>query len=181
LVAIIGAVGALSADANAMKRGTKPQGVATYVLTPIHMDVVSYPVPAEVAGPTTNNSCRNWNSHIETCYLPSNRLDSTASSPELGALLEKHLSGWLNAWKPGAYPADGASIDIALEQYASFEHLWLTYRVEVSNRIGQCWLDGSADPGLIVTRTATQPAAELVLEAFSGTRNASGFPKKIKF
>ena len=67
--------------------------------------------------------------------------------PSLVSLLREHLSAVVGAWRPGAWPVDGASIDVPVEQYTSIEHLWLTYYTDLSEHIGSCWLDERSDPG----------------------------------
>jgi hypothetical protein len=162
----------------------QPDGaIETFVLTPIHMTSFSMQVPAEMVGPVTNNTCHAWNGHVESCYLPARRLDNGKPSkqPELENLLERHLSAILGAWKPGAWPADGAGINISLEQYASFEHLWLTHRIQINENLGTCWLDGRDDPQARIVQAASQPAAEIEIEIFGGTRDAKGYPAKVRF
>ncbi len=158
----------------------RSERIETFVLTPIRMESISICVPAEIVGPVTNNSCHNWESRSESCYLPARELLSSSSRLCEGSasLLRDHLSAMLEAWKPGAWPADGATVDIPLEQYSSFEHLWLTHRIEVRESISGCWLDDREDPGPAVARAATRPAAELAVEVFAGTRDARGFPAK---
>jgi len=159
---------------------TPLERIETFVLTPIRTESVVLCVPAEIVGPVTNDSCHNWASHSESCYLPARQLSSSSSRTCEGdaLLLRDHLSAMLEAWKPGAWPADGATIDAPLEQYSSFEHLWLTYRIEVRQSVSGCWLDDRESPWTAVARAASRPAAELAVEVFAGTRDARGFPAK---
>ncbi len=153
--------------------------VETFLLTPIQMDSFGVEVPAEMVA-ITNNSCRDWTDRADACYLPPHILTSTSPSkqPQLTTLLERHLSSVLNSWKSGAWPVGGCSINYALKQYASLEHLWVTTRIEITEMLGSCWLTGKDDAYEVVLRATSQPAAEIRIEVFDDTRNAQGYPHK---
>jgi len=168
---------------------TQPSGsaeeglVETFVLTPIVMRPVGFPVPADVLGPITNQSCRAWKARSQSCYLPSAVLAAHASSatPGLRSLLERHLSAWLDAWKVGAWPPDGASLVFDLERYHQLEHLWLSMYIDLRDEISGCWLRGGADPEQVVNNAASQPAAHIEIEVFGSTRDVEGYPHKKGF
>lgn len=180
-IGIVVACGTLAAIGR--QHASHDESVDTYVLTPITEESFSMTVPADLCGPVTNNSCRDWTTHIETCYLPAHRVNVSVpqSQPALVALLERQLSAELGVWKPGTWPSDGQSIDISLEQYATFEHLWLARRLEIRHTIGHCWLDASGGAEEKVAKAATQPAAAFAVEMFGGTRDAKGYPVKTTF
>lgn len=154
--------------------------VETFVLTPIRTVSFDVEVPAEVFGPTTNNTCTDWTGKMQGCYLPPYVLARNASPerPETLAVLERHLSAVLNVWKLGSWPFEGASIAFDLKQYASLEHVWLTMRLEIEERMGSCWLIGEEDSHKRVARATTQPSSKIRIEVFDGTRNAAGYPRK---
>ena len=152
----------------------------TFVLAPIRISTTSMQVPAAMVAPVTNNSCRRFIEKTENCYLPAEVLTKSIAEKEpwIFRLLEKHVSALLGAWKVGSWPADGASVVFPLEQYQSMHHLWLTTRIDITESIGGCWLDGRDDPAVLLDQATAQPAAHIALEVFSSTRNAAGYPSK---
>lgn len=156
--------------------------VDTFVLTPIRMEAVSMEVPAAIIAPMSNETCKDWITRTETCYLPAHVLATKKSQAWPGlvlwGLLERHLSAVLGTWKTGAWPGEGGNVTFDLERKATIEHLWLTTRIDLTERVGSCWLTAKDDPYQSLARAAAEPAASLEIEVFDGTRNASGFPKK---
>jgi hypothetical protein len=156
--------------------------VDTFVLTPIVMRTTGYPIPAERLGPITNNSCRAWESKRKSCYLPVEvrRQHVPQAYPWMHEILERHLSAWLDAWRVGAWPPDGASLVFGLERYHSIEHLWLCMSIDLVDKVNGCWLTGGADPEALLN-AATRPASRIELEAFGSTRGAQGYPQRKGF
>ena len=120
LLAVSGAIGTEPAAAGRTKSDEAENGsgeaIETFVLTPIQVESFSLHVPAEMCGPIANNSCHAWDGHVESCYLPARKLESSGDSalPALAALLQEHISAAVGAWRSGAWPADGASVDVPL-------------------------------------------------------------------
>jgi len=154
--------------------------VETFVLTPIHTQVTGFPVPADVLGPTINNSCNDRQGIAHSCYLPAHVLgqDAPPAMPWMGTLLEAHLSAVLDTWSVGAWPSDGASIVYDLKQYHSLTHLWLSTRIEIRQELGVTWLNGTGDPAAEVKAAASRPAASIDVEVFGSTHGAEGYPHR---
>jgi hypothetical protein len=154
----------------------------TFVLTPIRREVVDAEVPAAVLGPLTNNSCSDWKTRTESCYLPACVLKKQAGGPP-GAdrLLEQHLSSMVGAWKAGAWPVCGDSVTFDLKQYSTMEHLWLATRIELTESIGDCRLTDDQQPIEAVLQASAKPVSTLQVEVFDGARGAMGYPRKTKF
>ncbi len=152
----------------------------TFVLTPIHTKVTGFPVPADVLGPVTNNSCQDWTQRAYSCYMPSflHSQEVPTEAPWLHTLLEAHLSALLDAWNIGAWPPDGASIIYSLRQYNTLLHLWLSMHIDIRQEISGVWLTEAEDPKTKVNAAATQPAASIDIEVFGSTRNAEGYPQR---
>lgn len=154
--------------------------VETFVLTPIHTHVTGYPVPADVLGPTINNSCQDKEGIAQSCYLPAHVFskDAPPTMPWIESLLEAHLSAVLDTWNVGAWPSDGASIVYDLKQYHSLTHLWLSMRIGIRQELGCTWLTGTGDPVAEVKTAASRPAASIDVEVFGSTRGAEGYPHR---
>jgi len=160
--------------------GDAIRNLETFLLTPIVMETVAMEVPARVYGPTTNNSCQDWTARREACYLPARVLGSRCgdAAPGLDALIERHLSAWVGAWSPGAWPASGGSLTFALKQYASIEHLWMATRLEVSEAVGACYYRPGENLVRKFEEAAQDSAATLKIEVFDGIRHAPGYPRR---
>jgi hypothetical protein len=111
--------------------------------------------------------------------LPGRTLQKRESAdwPGLDSLLERHLSAWVGAWRPGAWPAAGGSICFDLKQYSSVEHVWRASRIAIHESIGGGRLAGQDDPVGWIRAMATQPSAWQEIEVFDGVRNAHGYPQ----
>lgn len=157
--------------------------VETFVLTPIRQDCTDMRVLAQRYGPTTNNSCQDWNAKSEACYLPSHVLMRKESPqvPGMAALLERHTSALVGAWRPGAWPAAGASITFALEQYGCLEHVWLAVRVDLRESVGGCYLTVEKGRAREVLEASERSPAELEIEVFDDVRNVQGYPRRIQY
>lgn len=157
--------------------------IDTFVLTPIHLESIDAEVPAQLYGPTTNNSCKDWESRTEACYLPAHLIQKAdcPKAARLLELLERHLSAMVGSWQPGSWPAAGASVTFNLKQYSSIEHLWMATRITVSERVGAFHLAAQDDPYQVLDQAASDSPAILRIEVFDGIRDAAGFPHKTQY
>jgi hypothetical protein len=140
-------------------------------------------VLAQRYGPQINNSCQDWKAKTEACYLPSHVLARKEFSrvPGMVALLERHASALVGAWRPGAWPAAGASITFALERYGCLEHVWLATRVDLRESVGGCYLSAGKGHARDVLEASERSPAELEIEVFDDVRNAQGYPRRIQY